>query len=98
MADVATRTKTKMTIKTPSMWKVILHNDDFTPMDFVVAVLMQIFGKSLEESVALMLTVHNEGRAVVSLYTREIAETKVRETMTAAQNAGHPLLATAEEA
>lgn len=98
MADVATRTKTKMSIKTPSMWKVILHNDDFTPMDFVVAVLMQIFGKSLEESVALMLTVHNEGRAVVSLYTREIAETKVRETMQAAQASGHPLLATAEEA
>jgi len=80
------------------MWKVILHNDDFTPMEFVVQVLLQIFGKDLEEATRLMLTVHESGKATVGLYTKEVATTKVMQTQRAAEVYGHPLLSTTEEA
>ena len=94
----ATETVTKQTVKTPSMWKIILHNDDFTPMDFVTKLLVQVFHKSIEESTQIMLTVHNQGKAVVGLYTKEIALTKTSQVMMIAEQYGHPLLCTAEEA
>jgi ATP-dependent Clp protease adaptor protein ClpS len=98
MSDIATQTKTSIKIATPSMWKVVLLNDDFTPMDFVVHILTEIYNKDTTEAVGIMLAVHEQGRAVVALYTKEIAETKVRETMDMAQVNGHPLMAVAEEA
>lgn len=98
MSDTATKTTTRISLKTPSMWKVVLHNDDFTPMDFVVQVLMQIFDKNYEESTKIMLHVHENGKATVGLYTKEVAHTKVLITLRAAEQYGHPLLATAEEA
>ena len=98
MSDTDTTVHTTTKIKIPSMWKVILHNDDFTPMDFVMQVLLQIFNKSKEEAMRLMMHVHEQGKATVGLYTKEIAETKVLQTMTAAEAYSHPLLATTEEA
>lgn len=92
-STVLERTK----LKTPKMWVVVLHNDDFTPMDFVVELLEQVFDKVEEEAEAIMLRVHNEGRSRVHRYTREIAETKVNQAMELATAAGHPLLCTAEE-
>jgi ATP-dependent Clp protease adaptor protein ClpS len=98
MSDVDTSTVTKIEIKTPSMWKVLIFNDDFTTMEFVVQVLTQIFNKSEEEATALMLTVHEQGKATVGLYTKEVAQTKVALTTRAAETYGHPLLTVAEEA
>jgi ATP-dependent Clp protease adaptor protein ClpS len=96
--STATDLKTKTKLKTPSMFKVVLHNDDFTPMDFVTSILVHIFHKSLSEAQELMLTVHHKGKANVALYTKEIATTKVRQVLRLAEAGGHPLLATAEEA
>lgn len=98
MSETGTSTAIRQQIKPPSMWKVVLHNDDFTTMAFVVQVLTQIFAKSQDEAVAIMLTVHAHDRATVGLYTKEVATTKVIITLRAAESFGHPLLATAEEA
>lgn len=84
-------------LKTPRMWVVVLHNDDYTPMDFVVELLEEVFDKVEDEAEAIMLRVHNEGRSRVQRYTREIAETKVAQAMALATEHGHPLLCTAEE-
>lgn len=66
-------------------------NDDFTPMEFVVAVLQEFFGKTIDMATQIMLSIHNEGRGVCGVYPREIAETKVALVMDAAAQAGHPL-------
>lgn len=96
--SVATQVQTKQVVKNPSLWKVVLHNDDFTPMDFVTLVLTDIFGKSRSEAEEIMLTVHHKGKANVGLYTKEIAITKIAQVRIVAEDRGHPLLATAEEA
>ena len=98
MSDVETGTITRQQIKTPSMYKVIMLNDDFTHQDFVVQVLTQIFNKTEEEAINLMLTIHETGRATIGLYTKEVALTKVMMVDRAAQTYGHPLTAIAEEA
>ena len=66
----------KPKVKKPSLYRVILLNDDYTPMDFVVEVLMKFFNMHIEKATQVMLTVHNQGRAICGLYTRDIAETK----------------------
>lgn len=81
MSDTATATVTKTTIKLPSQWKVVMLNDDYTPMDFVVAVLQNIFDKSSEEAEAITRAIHNNGREVVLVTTIEIARQKVDDTM-----------------
>jgi ATP-dependent Clp protease adaptor protein ClpS len=96
--STATETLTKVKLKTPSMWKVLLHNDDYTPMDFVIAVLVQVFHKGEEEAHALALTVHNQGKANIGLYTKEVALTKVSQVERIAREEQHPLKVTAEEA
>ena len=75
----------------PPFYRVIMLNDDFTPMDFVVELLMRIYHHAEPEAVALMLKVHHEGQAIVGVYPREIAETKVEHTHRASRAAGHPL-------
>ncbi len=87
--DVAVKTKPK--VERPAMYKVILLNDDYTPMDFVVEVLRRFFGITEDQAIGLMLTVHNKGAAVVGVFTREIAETKVALVMDFAREHGHPL-------
>lgn len=77
--------------KPPGMYQVILLNDDFTPQDFVVEVLMDCFNKTVEEAVQIMLHVHRLGRGTCGVYTREVAETKVERVLTNAQQDGHPL-------
>lgn len=97
MTDTAVHTKTKSKLKPPSMYKVVLLNDDYTPMDFVVAVLMQLFEKSEEEAMAIMLHVHNQGRGVAGIYTFEIAKQKQDDTHRAAKQHQYPLKVTLEE-
>ena len=81
----------------PSMYKVILHNDDYTTMEFVVEILMMVFGKTLEKATEIMLNVHHNGQGICGLYTREIAETKVETVHHMAGNRGFPLKCTMEK-
>lgn len=90
---VKSRTKTKK----PSMYKVLILNDDYTPMEFVVHVLEQFFAKSHEEATRVMLHVHQKGVGICGVYTYEIAETKVNQTMDLAQQHQHPLQCTIEK-
>jgi ATP-dependent Clp protease adaptor protein ClpS len=97
MTDTITTTRQKVALRTPQMWEVVLHNDDFTPYEFVVALLRVLFRKSNEDSFAITNKVHNEGKAIVGRYTKEIALSKVEKAMTLAQDSGHPLVVTAQE-
>ena len=82
----------------PPMDKVLLNNDDYTPMDFVVEVLMHFFNMDAEKANQTMLTVHYQGRAVCGIYTAEIAETKVMQVNQHARKHQHPLMCTMEQA
>ena len=92
---VITRTEAKT--KKPSLYKVLLLNDDYTPMEFVVHVLERFFGKGREEATRIMLHVHQKGVGVCGVYTFEVAETKVTQVMEFAQNHQHPLQCTLEK-
>ena len=81
----------------PKLYKVILHNDDYSTFDFVIQVLMEIFNKQNDEAISLTLKVDREGFAVVGIYPFDIAETKVNMVKWMAENQGFPLLATIEE-
>jgi ATP-dependent Clp protease adaptor protein ClpS len=80
----------------PKKYRVVFHNDDYTTMEFVVAVLRQYFHKSETEALHIMLTVHMKGSATAGVYPRDVAETKVAEVMKHAREQGMPLLLTAE--
>ena len=90
-------TKTKPKTKRPPMYKVMLLNDDYTPMEFVVLVLEKFFGLNHAQSVEIMLTVHKKGLAVVGVFAFEIAETKVAQVMESARRNQHPLQCTMEK-
>jgi len=82
----------------PPLYSVLLLNDDYTPMEFVVMILQQYFSKDRETATQIMLTVHREGKGVCGIYTRDIAATKVELVSTHARQAGHPLQCVMEEA
>ena len=86
----------KKKLKPPSKYKVLLHNDDYTTMEFVVYILKGVFGKTEEEAMTVMLMVHNEGHGVCGIYSHEVAETKMKKVMMEAKQSGHPLLCTIE--
>lgn len=86
------------TLQPPPLYKVILLNDDYTPMDFVVEVLRGYFALQQDRAVQVMLEVHNSGRAVAGVYTAEIAETKVAQVNNYARQHQHPLMCTLEKA
>ncbi len=81
----------RLKLQRPPLYKVLLHNDDYTSMEFVVQVLKTIFGKSEEEATDIMLTVHQKGKGIAGIYTREIAEMKVKTVHTRAKKYGFPL-------
>lgn len=85
-------------LKGPGKYHVIMLNDDMTPMEFVVQVLMSIFNKSQEDAAEIMLTVHERGRGIAGTYMYELAEQKSAETISSARTAGYPLSVTIEEA
>jgi len=89
--------KTKPKTKKPSMYKVIMLNDDYTPMEFVVHVLERFFSKSREEATRIMLHVHQRGVGVCGVFTYEVAETKVTHVMDFARQHQHPLQCTIEK-
>ncbi|MFC6439993.1 ATP-dependent Clp protease adapter ClpS [Bowmanella sp. JS7-9] len=82
----------------PPMYKVMLNNDDYTPMDFVIEVLVRFFNMNNERATQLMLTVHYEGKAVCGVYSAEVAETKVMQVNQYARKHQHPLLCSMERA
>lgn len=83
-------------VEKPRMWKVLLHNDDYTTQEFVVWVLMEVFRKSRVEAVRVMLHVHTSGKGVAGVYTKEVAETRAAQATDRARAAGFPLLVTTE--
>ena len=83
-------------LKRPPMYKVILLNDDYTPMEFVVHILEVFFGMNREKATQIMLVVHTEGGAVVGIFPRDIAETKSEQVNQYAQENNHPLMSTVE--
>ena len=94
--DTNTVSDTKPKIKRPRLYKVMLENDDFTPREFVVKVLKTVFRMSDDEAYLIMMAAHQQGNAVVSVYTRDIAESKANEATGMAKEAGHPLMFTIE--
>ncbi len=93
---IATKTRTKP--KKPSQYKVLLLNDDYTPMEFVVMVLKRFFGMDLEQATRVMLHVHQKGVGVCGIFSYEVAETKVNQVMDFARENQHPLQCTLEKA
>ncbi|MBW2495591.1 MAG: ATP-dependent Clp protease adaptor ClpS [Deltaproteobacteria bacterium] len=92
---VATQTRRK--VARPERFKVLLYNDDYTPMEFVVRILESIFGKGPSAATQIMLQIHNSGMGVAGVYVLEVAETKVATVHTAAERQGYPLRAGIEK-
>lgn len=90
-------TKTRPKTKKPSLYRVLLLNDDYTPMEFVVHVLEKYFSKSREEATRIMLHVHHKGAGICGVFTYEVAETKVTQVTDFARQHGHPLQCTMEK-
>lgn len=90
-------TKTRPKTKKPSLYKVLLLNDDYTPMEFVVHVLERFFSKGREEATRIMLHVHQKGVGICGVYTYEVAETKVTQVMDFSRQHQHPLQCTMEK-
>ena len=89
-------TKTKPKTKRPSLYRVLLLNDDYTPMEFVVYVLERFFNKDRETATQIMLKIHLDGKAICGIYSRDVAATKVEQVQEAARQAGHPLQCVSE--
>lgn len=96
-AGLGIATKTRVRTKKPSMYRVLILNDDYTPMEFVVLILERFFGKSREQATRIMLHVHQKGVGVCGVYTYEVAETKVAQVMDMARRNEHPLQCTMEK-
>jgi ATP-dependent Clp protease adaptor protein ClpS len=101
MTSTDSKTKTGSSSRSkadhPPMYKVLLHNDDYTTMEFVVEILLTVFGKSLEKATQIMLNVHNKGKDICGIYPRDIAETKVETVHHLASSKGFPLKSTMEK-
>lgn len=95
--DGETSVQTVPRVETPKMYKVILLNDDYTPMDFVVLVLRRFFGKTEDEANKIMLDVHKKGSGIAGVFTLEVAEMKVMQVNQYSQMNEHPLKSTLEE-
>ena len=98
MPKIEEEIETSIELEEPKMFKVLLHNDDYTSMDFVVDVLVGIFHKSVEEAERIMIQIHEKGLGICGVYTFEIAQTKVQQVRQKAKQNQFPLLATMEEA
>ena len=95
--DSLIKTQTKTKLKKPSLYKVLILNDDYTPMEFVVYLLKSFFNKSNEEATKIMLHVHQNGIGVCGIFSYEIAETKVIQVLDTSRKNNHPLQCTMEK-
>ncbi|MDR0458570.1 MAG: ATP-dependent Clp protease adapter ClpS [Burkholderiaceae bacterium] len=89
--DAAVLERAPQKIEPPRFYQVVMLNDDYTPMEFVVMLIEQYFGKDREMATQIMLRIHLDGRGVCGVYTHDVASTKVAQVMDAARQAGHPL-------
>ena len=96
-AGTGVATRDKVRVEKPHQYKVVFYNDDFTTMEFVTEVLRRVFNKPVDEAVALMMKVHREGRAIVGIYSYDIAMTKASMAIAMARNEGFPLRVTCEQ-
>ena len=94
--DLKDRSKAKHRIAKPRKFKCVMHNDDYTPMDVVVYLLVDVFLKSIDDATILMLAVHEKGRGIAGVYSKEIAETKCQKAIDIARGMGYPFKITAE--
>jgi ATP-dependent Clp protease adaptor protein ClpS len=94
--SIATETRTEHKVQRPRMWRVLLHNDDYTTQDFVIWVLESIFHKPHADAFAIMMSVHRSGLGVAGVFTHDVAETKVNQTQRLAEEHEFPLLVTME--
>ncbi len=94
--DLKPKTETKKKTQRPRLYKVILLNDDYTPREFVVVVLKQVFRMSEEEALHVMMTAHTRDVCVVAVYTKDVAETKATEATDLGRENGYPLMFTTE--
>ena len=92
----ATKTRTRPKLQPPSLWKVILHNDDYTTQEFVVWILETVFRKLEPEAVRIMLDVHKRGKGIAGIYSFDVADTKVAQVKAVAEQHEFPLLCTLE--
>lgn len=83
--------KQELQLEPPKLFRVVMLNDDFTPMEFVVYVLQELFRHDIESATQIMLKIHHEGRGVCGVYTKDVAATKVELVLATARRAGHPL-------
>jgi len=96
MAQTKTEIRTQANVTYPNRYNVIFWNDDFTPMDFVIQLLVEVFNKSLEQASNITMEIHNNGKAVAGTYSKEIAEQKTHESSVITRHSGHPLSITCE--
>jgi ATP-dependent Clp protease adaptor protein ClpS len=94
--SILTESRSDQKVERPRMWRVLLHNDDYTTQDFVVWVLESVFHKPRPEAFAIMMSVHRSGLGVAGTYTRDVAETKVKAAQQTAEQHEFPLLVTLE--
>lgn len=97
MTQTKTKSKTNTDIKYPSRYNVIFHNDDYTPMDFVIQLLIEIFNKNIDHASNITEEIHTSGKGVAGTYGLEIAEQKTHEASLISRSNGHPLKITYEE-
>ncbi len=90
--------KSKEQVKEPDMYRVVLHNDDYTPMEFVVDVIVKVFRKSVMDATNIMLRIHKQGRGTVGTFTHDVAQTKAQQVHKMARERDFPLKATVEKA
>ena len=88
--------KDRQKVGRPKKYKVVFYNDDYTPMELVTLILMEVFNKGEQEAYSIMMRVHKGGKAIAGVYSKEIAQTKVETTKMYAREAGYPLHAEAE--
>jgi len=96
--NIVTKQKNQIKIKKPKHYKVVMYNDDYTTMEFVINILVSVFNKKLIEAEKIMLDVHEKGKGVAGIYSHDIAITKVRAAMSMAKEKGFPFKLTVEEA
>ncbi len=94
--DTKPRTRPKLKVERPKLWKVILLNDDYTPREFVVMVLKAVFRMNEDQAYAVMMTAHQRGACVIAVFTRDVAETKATEATELGKTHGFPLFFTTE--
>ena len=96
--NIVTKQKDKVKIKKPKNYKVVMYNDDYTTMEFVINILISVFNKKIAEAEKIMIDVHERGKGIAGIYSRDIALTKVSTAMSMAKEKGFPFKLTIEEA